>query len=118
MVSPVAVVSTPRSVGPTTVALQSFRYESSRNRQSVDMTRRRKRYRISDSFVRHFHARAPLQPFRHGKAFLTQELRIEQLRLIARAIVGEDGHDGVARPHVLGQPDRARDIDARRSAHA
>ena len=59
-----------------------------------------------------------LQPRRHGKLFRAQELRIEQLRLIAGAVVGEHGDDGVARPQVLGQPDRAGDVDAGRAAQA
>ena len=64
------------------------------------------------------HVRPALEPVRHRQPLRAQELRIEQLRLIARAIVGENGDDGVARPQVLGKPDRARDVDAGRAAHA
>ena len=47
-----------------------------------------------------------------------QEGRIEQLRLIARAVVGEHRDDGVAGPKVLGQADGAGDVDAGRAAEA
>ena len=45
-----------------------------------------------------------------------QERRVEELRLIAGAVVGEDRHDGVARPEVAGEADRAGDVDARGAA--
>ena len=54
----------------------------------------------------------------YRQVFLAQEIRIEQLRLIARAVVGKDGHDGVAGAEFLGQPDGAGDIDAGRAAEA
>src|SRR5262249_46984319 len=47
-----------------------------------------------------------------------QEVRIEQLGLIARAVVGEDRYDGVAGPELAGETDRARHVDARGAAEA
>src|SRR5215470_9974184 len=76
------------------------------------------RGRRSGLCVRYLDVGPPLQPRRHGKALRAQELRIEQLRLIARAEVGENGDDGVARPHVFGEPDGAGDVDPGRAAHA
>ena len=40
-------------------------------------------------------------------------ITLEQLGLITVAIVGQDGHDGMAGPELLGEADRARDVDAR-----
>src|SRR5262245_30878379 len=74
--------------------------------------------RSSDFFVRHLYARFLLEPRRYRKALFAQELRVEQFRLIARSIIGENRDDGVPRPQLLGKPDRARDIDAGRAAHA
>ena len=53
-----------------------------------------------------------------GSFFSRRNCRIEQLRLIARAVVGEDGHDGVARAELLRQANGAGDIDAGRAAEA
>src|SRR3954463_9768414 len=72
----------------------------------------------SDSFERYLHAVAPLQPFRDRKSLLAQEIRIEQLRLIARAEICKNRNDGVAWPHLVGEPDRAGHVDAGRAAHA
>src|SRR4029079_9443089 len=105
----------PASVSPTTRAAHSFRYESSRNRQSVGAADRDMRsIRGSDSFVRHPHAVAPLQPFRDRKSLLAQAIQLEQLRIVARAEIRENRNDGVAWPHLLSEPDRAGDVDAGR----
>ena len=47
-----------------------------------------------------------------------QEVRVEQLRLIARAVVAQDRHDRVAGAEIARQPDRAGDVDAGRAAQA
>ena len=52
------------------------------------------------------------EPGWHRQVLRAQELRVEQLGLVAGAEVGEHRDDGVAGPHVLGEADRARDIDA------
>ena len=62
--------------------------------------------------------RLALQPCRHRQLLGAQEFRIEQLGLVARAVVGEHGDDGLARARVLGEPDRAGDVDAGRAAEA
>src|SRR5207245_7529669 len=43
---------------------------------------------------------------------------VEELRLVARAGVGEDRHHGVPRAEVLSQADRAGDVDAARAPQA
>ena len=53
-----------------------------------------------------------------GRPFFAQEGRIEQLGLIAVAVVGQHGDDGVARTHVFCHADGARHIDAGGTAHA
>src|SRR5215468_11996400 len=95
----------PASVRATTSARHSVRYASSRNKQSVVIS--------MPSHERSFDAGAALEPFGHRQLLGAQELGIEQLRLVARAVVGEHGDDGVPRAHVLGEPDRAGDVDAR-----
>src|SRR5262252_10493335 len=62
--------------------------------------------------------RSPLEPRRHRQFLRAQELRIEQLGLITRAVVAKDGDDGVAGAELAREPDRARDIDAARAAEA
>src|SRR4051794_7791718 len=74
--------------------------------------------RLAASFIRHLDLQLALEPFRHRQSFGTQELRIEQFGLIARAVVGENGNDGVAGAKLAREPDRAGDIDAGRAAHA
>src|SRR5262245_17585086 len=69
-------------------------------------------------FVRRRDGRFPLQPFRHRQFLRAQEVRVEQLRLIARAVIGQDGHDGAAAPEFAGETDRARHVDPGRAAHA
>ena len=59
-----------------------------------------------------------VHPGRDRQALLAQERRVEQLALIARAVVAEHRHDGLARPQLARQPDRAGDVDAGRAAHA
>ena len=58
------------------------------------------------------------QPGRRGQALSFQEFRIEQLALIAVAVIAQHGDDGVPRAHVLRHADGARHIDAGRAAHA
>src|SRR6516164_7388701 len=82
-----------------------------RKRAKLHETRRR-----LDTLVWHLHIAALLQPGRHGQGFFAQEFRVEQLRQITRTMIGEDGHDRMARAHVLCQPDRARDVDSGRAA--
>ena len=53
---------------------------------------------------------------RHRQALRAQELRIEQLRLVARAAVGEDRHHRVPRSQLLRHTHRGGDVDAGRSA--
>ena len=55
------------------------------------------------------------EPVRHRQVLRPQELRIEQLGLVARAVVAEHRDDGVAGTQLLGQPDGAGDVDARSS---
>src|SRR5712691_1444648 len=59
-----------------------------------------------------------LKPGRHRQLLLSQEGGIEQLRLVARAVVGQDRHDRVTAAELLGEPDRAGDIDAGRATQA
>src|SRR5579885_3546084 len=99
----------PCAVSATTRASHDVRYESSRNRQSVGM---------SGFYKRRRDAALALEPGRHRQFLRAQKLRIEQLRLIARAAVGEDGDDGVAGAEVLGEADGAGDVDAGRAAEA
>lgn len=58
----------------------------------------------------------PFQPSGDRQSFFAQERRIEQLRLIAGAIVAQDGNDGVPGSERLGEADRAGNVDARRTA--
>ncbi len=57
-----------------------------------------------------------LEPPRHRQPLPPQEIRVEQLGLIARAAVAEDGHDGVDKPQFPGEADGAGDVDAARTA--
>jgi hypothetical protein len=50
-------------------------------------------------------------PFRSGN-------HVEELGLVARAVVAQDRHDGVPRPHVARHAHRAGHVDARRPAKA
>src|ERR1043166_5806767 len=99
----------PASVRPTTWARHSARYASSRNRQSVVM---------ASSHERSFDVGAALEPRRHREVLRAQELRVEQLRLITRAVIGENGDDGMSRAQFLGELDCAADVDTRRAAEA
>jgi len=54
-----------------------------------------------------------LHPSRNGEIFRSQELRIEEFRLVAGTRVGKDRHNRVTRPQILCEPYRARNIDAR-----
>ena len=72
----------------------------------------------SASDQRRLDARGLFQPLRHRQVLRFEELRVEQLGLVARAVVAEHGDDGVARAQLLGQPDGAGDVDAGGAAHA
>src|SRR5262245_3773736 len=72
----------------------------------------------SGLFERRFDIRFALKPFRDWQFLRTQKVGIEQLRLIAGAIIGKNGNDRLARAKILGQPDGAGDIDAGRAAEA
>src|SRR5215204_5532775 len=52
------------------------------------------------------HPAPALEPRRHRQVLGAQELRIEQLRLVARAVVAEHRHDRVPRTVILREPDR------------
>src|SRR5580700_1850802 len=64
------------------------------------------------SFVGDFDVQFALEPIRHRQLLLAQKIRIEQLRLVTRAVIGKDRHDGVARAELLGETDGAGDVDA------
>lgn len=70
-----------------------------------------------DSHVRYAAAGCG-KPARYGQALFPQECRVEQLGLIAAAVVAEDRHDGVPRSQLSCQPDRASDVHTRRRAEA
>src|SRR5205814_7066551 len=70
------------------------------------------------SYKRRLHGRLAGQPGRDGQIFRAQGRGVEQLRLIARTVVGEDRDDGVAGAEILGESYRARDVDAARAAEA
>src|SRR5215469_18734560 len=59
-----------------------------------------------------------LQPTRAGQLPQLEEGRVEHLALVARAAVGQDGDDGMARPQLPRHPDGAGDVDAGRAAEA
>ncbi len=56
--------------------------------------------------------RLVFHPARNRQIFRAQEFRVEEFRLVARAGIGEDGHNRVAFAEIRGETDRARDIDA------
>ena len=43
-----------------------------------------------------------VQPGRGRQAFLAQEFRVVELGLIAGSVIAQNGHEGVARPHLEG----------------
>ena len=51
------------------------------------------------------------EPVGDREALFLEELRVEELRLVAGAVVAEEGHDGVPGSEVAREPDRARDVD-------
>ena len=59
-----------------------------------------------------------LEPGRRRQALRAQEFGVEELRLVAVAVIGEHRHDGVAGAELLGEADGAGDIDAGRAAEA
>src|SRR6185295_13108524 len=58
------------------------------------------------------------KPTGHGEVFRLEKCRVEQLRLVAGAIIAQQGHDGVARTQLFAKADGAGDVDTRRSTHA
>ena len=62
--------------------------------------------------------RAGLEPIRHRQALGAKEVRVEELRLVARAVVAEHRHDPVPRPQVARHADRPGDVDPGRRPHA
>src|SRR5690606_27522368 len=56
------------------------------------------------------------EPRRRRQTFRLQKRRIEELRLIALAGIAEDRDDRLAGAELAREPDRARDVDARRPA--
>src|SRR6185312_17254832 len=69
-----------------------------------------------DLLERRLDAALALHPCRDRQPLRAQERRIEELRLVARPVVCEHRHDGVARPQFLGEADGARNVDAGRAA--
>src|SRR5471032_1167543 len=61
-------------------------------------------------------AACSLHPGRQRQVLLAQEGRVEQLRLVAAAAVGEDRDDGLAGAELLGELHRAHDVDGGRAA--
>src|SRR5215207_6056570 len=60
----------------------------------------------------------PLQPSWNRQILGVQKVRVEQLRLVACAIVAQDCYDRVSRPEMLRKTDRACHIDTGRTAQA
>src|SRR3954468_54644 len=61
-------------------------------------------------------AASDLKPVRYRQAFLLEKGGIEELRLVARARVGEDRHHRMAGAESARQANRTRDVDAARAA--
>ena len=53
-----------------------------------------------------------------GRPFEVEEVRVEELGLIAVAVIAEDRHHRMARAEVPGEVDRAGNVDRRRAAEA
>src|SRR6516225_4617098 len=102
----------PRSSASITRASEERRYPSSRNSNSVMGST------VLSDFDRNPDLRLALQPGRHRELVGAQEVRVEQPRLGARAMLGKDGDDNVAGRKILGEPHRTRDVDGRGSAKA
>src|ERR1700678_1935864 len=79
---------------------------------------RRRDHHLSHFLEWHLESRPALQPGGYRQSLRAQELWIEQLGLVARAVVGEHGNDRVSWPQFAGETDRAGDVDARRSSEA
>src|SRR5215471_10458786 len=60
----------------------------------------------------------PVKPWRHWQAFRSEEGGVEQLRLIAVAVIGEDRDDGLARAELTRKPDGSSNVHPRRRSHA
>src|SRR5215468_484551 len=60
----------------------------------------------------YFESRSALQPSGYRQSFGAQEFRVEQLCLVTRAIIREYRNDGVSRPKLAGEPDRARNVNS------
>src|SRR5215467_7540848 len=65
-----------------------------------------------------FDCRFSFQPLRDWKSLGSKEIGIEQLGLIARAVVAKHGDDGMAGAKLLGEPNCTGHIDARGAAEA
>src|SRR6056297_4356573 len=59
-----------------------------------------------------------VEPGRHRQVLRTQKFRVVDLRLVARAVIAEDRHDGLAGAEIAGETHRPGDVDARRAAEA
>src|SRR5690554_4438922 len=66
----------------------------------------------------HLDAGLPFHPFRHRQLLVAQEVRVEQARLVACAVVAQYGHDPLARTQLASQPDSAGDVHAAGGADA
>src|SRR5439155_14304034 len=58
------------------------------------------------------------EPRRHRKIMFAQEIGIEQLGAIARAVIAEHGHDHMPGPEIARKSDSASDVDAARTPKA
>src|SRR5438445_9787708 len=58
------------------------------------------------------------EPFGRCESLGAQEFGVVEPRLITRAGIAEDRHDGLAWPQLAREADGAGDIDARRQAEA
>lgn len=69
-------------------------------------------------FVWNLYLLRPGEPRGNRQPLRRQEVGIEELRLIAIAVVGKDRQDGVAGTEFPGKPNGAGNVDRRRSAEA
>src|ERR1700722_5879944 len=66
--------------------------------------------------VGRFDLDAAFEPMRHGKMLLAQKLGIVEFRKIARAGIGEDRNNRMARAEFFREPHCTDDVDGRRTA--
>src|SRR6056297_3992385 len=57
-----------------------------------------------------------VEPGRHRQVLRPQKFRVVDLRLVARAVVAKDRHDGLAGAEIAGEAHRPGDVDARGAA--